>query len=173
MSAPAPSVTVLIPVDTVSPPSPPPPLVQSELEEVLKDVFLEDMNPSVLAESVVFEWESRTAQLRSEASTELSNIRDQVEYYKKLEESCKGRSLSPDRLAVAKRERESQQSVSGSESFLEAQLQVEAEREKALEELELMKERALKAEAVREKALFAWQEGHDKEVLRLGESRKK
>ena len=68
VSVPAPSESVLDPVDPVTPPPPPPPVVQSVseseevLEEVLNDVFLEDVNPSVL-------W---------------CNICEQVEYYRKL-----------------------------------------------------------------------------------------
>ena len=68
-----------------------------------------------------------------------------------MEESCKGRSPSPDRVADAKRERESHLGVlAAQKSFL-----VKAEREKALEELELVKERAMKAESRRGKALLA------------------
>ena len=64
-----------------------------------------------LAESEAQAWEAQTAKLRSESAVEVNAIFEQIKFFKEKADSIKMKPMSPDRLAVAKREREAQMRV--------------------------------------------------------------
>ena len=121
-----------------------------------------------LAELEAQEWEAQTAKLKSEAESDSKSVLEQILFYKTKADRIESEPISPDRVAVSKREKEAQLRVlKAQQEFLDTQLEIKAKREKDLAELMVQKERARRAESERDEALIAWQSSQSKESREL------